>query len=51
MTYVECVVDKPNVGFGGYTADGQCCVEGYITPIVIVGVDWFLQGLLAVKGS
>ena len=42
MTDVERTVVEPNVGFDTDASDGEGRIEGKVTPIIVVGVDWFL---------
>lgn len=50
MTNVESFIDEPDIGFHADYTCCESCVEGDITPIVIMGVDSFLRGR-SVKGQ
>ena len=49
MTYVERAVNQPDIGLNRHSAVRQGGVERNISPVVIVGVKWFLGKVMSIE--
>ena len=49
VTYVERAVNQPDIGLNRHSAVRQGGVERNISPVVIVGVKWFLGKVMSIE--
>ena len=46
---MECAVNQPDIGLNRHSAVRQGGVERNISPVVIVGVKWFLGKVMSIE--